>query len=66
MSKIRLTIFEQSFQQHFDKTVQEWYKELNPKRVTTQANLNTITTWIKNWRYNDQNDVYRKQVSNLL
>lgn len=66
MSPTRLAIFESSFQQHSIKMVQEWFNLLQGKNVMSQNDLNTITTWINNKGYNDNNDPHRNQVSNLL
>ncbi|XP_050928370.1 uncharacterized protein LOC108895197 [Lates calcarifer] len=66
MSKTRLDVFEQSFEQHSKDMLQNWYNHLNSKGVMTQADLNTLTAWIDNKGYEDQNDPYRNKVSRLL
>ncbi|XP_044068708.1 uncharacterized protein LOC122883710 [Siniperca chuatsi] len=65
-SKTRLAIFEKSFQQHSTKMVQTWFNLLQGNGVMTKTDLTTITTWINNKGYNNQNDPYWNQVSNLL
>ncbi|XP_028283251.1 uncharacterized protein LOC114449637 [Parambassis ranga] len=66
MSKTRLAVFETSFQQHSLKMVDSWFNLLQGKGVMTRNHLNTITTWIQNKGYDDQNDPDRNQVVNLL
>ncbi|XP_008298026.1 uncharacterized protein LOC103370675 [Stegastes partitus] len=65
-SPTRLAILESSFQQHNINLVQEWFNKLTGKNVMSDKDLTTITTWIMNKGYNDINDPYREQVSNLL
>ncbi|KAK0139951.1 hypothetical protein N1851_023112 [Merluccius polli] len=65
-SKTRLATFEDSFPQHSTKMAQEWFNQLQGKGVMTNADLTTITTWINNQGYNNQNDPHRNKVSNLL
>ncbi|XP_034554915.1 uncharacterized protein LOC117823798 [Notolabrus celidotus] len=65
-SKTRLSVFEDSFQQHSTKMVQTWSSLMEGKGVMTNNDLETITAWINKKGYNDQNDPHRNQVSNLL
>ncbi|XP_035798188.1 uncharacterized protein LOC118469439 [Amphiprion ocellaris] len=65
-SQTRLAILENSFQQHSTKLVQQWFNLLQGKNVMSENDLTTITTWINNKDYNNNNDPHRSQVSNLL
>ncbi|XP_071399171.1 uncharacterized protein [Centroberyx affinis] len=67
-SQRRLGAFENSFQQHSAKMVQQWFNLLKgqPNPVMTNAHVKTITTWIQKQGYNNQNDPHRKKVSRLL
>ncbi len=65
-SKTRLTIFENSFQQHSAKMVETWFNLLQDKGVMTRDHVEAITEWINRRGYDDQNDRYRNQVFNLL
>ncbi|XP_071348600.1 uncharacterized protein [Trachinotus anak] len=66
VSKTRLLSFKQSFQQHSKDLANDWYNQLQGMGVMTNTDLNTITTWINNRGYENQNDPHRNQVSNLL
>uniref|UniRef100_UPI0037E983D4 uncharacterized protein n=1 Tax=Semicossyphus pulcher TaxID=241346 RepID=UPI0037E983D4 len=66
MSKTRLSTFEMSFQQHSRNMVQNWFNLMKGKGVMTNNHLSTITAWIDNKGYNNQNDPHRNQVSSLL
>lgn len=65
-SKSRLAIYEDSYPEHSIKMVQTWFDVLQGKEVMTNTDLTTVTTWINEQRYNDQNDPHRNQVSDLL
>lgn len=66
MSRTRLEVFENSFQQHSLKMVESWFIQLKDKRVMTDDDHNTLTAWINNKGYDDQNDPHRDEVSRLL
>ncbi|KAI4892143.1 hypothetical protein NFI96_027533 [Prochilodus magdalenae] len=66
MSKTRLAAFEDSLETRSIKMVQEWFDLLQGKGVMDDNHVTTLTTWITNQGYKDQNDPHRKQVSNLL
>ncbi|KAI4873585.1 hypothetical protein NFI96_025328 [Prochilodus magdalenae] len=65
-SKTRRNIFESHFQQHSLKMIQKWSDLLQGKGIMDYNHVTTLTTWITNQGYKDQNDPHRKQVSNLL
>ncbi|XP_071762387.1 uncharacterized protein LOC139917201 [Centroberyx gerrardi] len=65
-SETRLATFEDSFQQHSTKMVEQWSSLLKGKGVMTNTHVNTINAWIENKGYKNQNDPHRNQVSNLL
>ncbi|XP_073339951.1 uncharacterized protein [Pagrus major] len=66
MSKTRLEVFEDSFQQHSLKMVETWYNQLKDKGVMTDNDRTNITAWISNKGYNNQNDPHRDKVSKIL
>ncbi|XP_025756375.1 uncharacterized protein LOC109195718 isoform X2 [Oreochromis niloticus] len=66
MSNTRLEIFENSFQKHSTEMVKTWFSLLQIKGVITDDDLKTITDWIGKSDYNDQNEPYRNEVTNLL
>ncbi|XP_023266940.1 uncharacterized protein LOC111658610 [Seriola lalandi dorsalis] len=66
VSKTRLASFEQSFPQHSTKLVHEWYNQFKDKGVMTEDHLNSVTDWINNRGYDNQNDPHRNQVADLL
>ncbi|XP_062235882.1 uncharacterized protein LOC133932971 [Platichthys flesus] len=66
VSKTRLAIFENNFEQHSKDLVNKWFNHLQEKGVMTKADLDTLTGWINNKGYENQTDPHRKQVSNLL
>ncbi|XP_030264389.1 uncharacterized protein LOC115576041 [Sparus aurata] len=66
MSKTRLEVFDNSFQQHSLKMVETWSNLLKDKDVMTDNDLQTINTWINKKGYNNQNDPYRDTVSKRL
>ncbi|XP_038151917.1 uncharacterized protein LOC119790461 [Cyprinodon tularosa] len=65
-SKTRTAMFEKSFQEFSTQMVQQWYNMLQGKGVMTKDHLTTITEWINNQGYKNQNDPYRKQLSRVL
>ncbi|MEQ2230107.1 hypothetical protein ILYODFUR_025871 [Ilyodon furcidens] len=65
-SKTRIAMFEKNFQQLSTQMVQKWFNLLQGKGVMTNDHLTTITQWINNQGYKDQNDPHRKQVSSIL
>ncbi|KAM8734729.1 uncharacterized protein AB9X84_023451 [Acanthopagrus schlegelii] len=66
MSKTRLEVFDNSFQQHSLKMVETWSNLLKDKNVMTDKDLQTINTWINKKGYNNQNDPHRDKVYNCL
>ncbi|XP_053276202.1 uncharacterized protein LOC128437932 [Pleuronectes platessa] len=66
VSKTRLAIFENNFEQHSKDLVNKWFNHLQDKGVMSKADLDTLTAWINNRDYENQSDPHRKQVSNLL
>ncbi|CAI5640753.1 unnamed protein product [Oreochromis niloticus] len=66
MSKSRLQIFESNFQKHSTEMVTNWFALLQSKGVMTNNDLTTITDWINKLGYKDQNDLHRKEVTNLI
>ncbi|KAI4885536.1 hypothetical protein NFI96_024025 [Prochilodus magdalenae] len=48
------------------KMIQKWSDLLQGKGIMDDNHVTTLTTWITNQGYKDQNDPHRKQVSNLL
>ncbi|XP_069380456.1 uncharacterized protein [Paralichthys olivaceus] len=66
VSKTRLAIFEKNFEQHSKDLVNKWFNHLQANGVMTKADLNTLTAWIDNKGYENQNDPHSKQVSKLL
>ncbi|KAM4552133.1 uncharacterized protein PAE49_015651 [Odontesthes bonariensis] len=65
-SKFQRDVFENSFQKHSEKMVDNWFKEFRGKDVMTQQDCDTIKTWINNKDYNNQNDPLRNKVADLL
>ncbi|XP_035994275.1 uncharacterized protein LOC118563457 [Fundulus heteroclitus] len=65
-SKTRIARFEKSFQQLSTQMVHKWYNLLKGKGVMTNDHLSTITQWINNQGYKDQNDPHRKQAFSIL
>ncbi|KAG9274067.1 hypothetical protein AMEX_G10872 [Astyanax mexicanus] len=65
-SKTRLQAYEKSFQQHSKQMVKTWSKLLQHKHVMNRTQIKTLTNWINNKGYMNQNDPYRKQVSKLI
>ena len=65
-SKTRLKVFENSFQQHSQNMVQEWFSQLQGKGVMSQKDFDSLTEWINEMGYKNQDDPHRKQVANLL
>ncbi|XP_073349756.1 uncharacterized protein [Pagrus major] len=66
MSKTRLEVFDNSFQQHSLKVVETWSDLLKDKNIMTDNDLRTITAWINKKGYNNQNDPHRDEVSKHL
>ncbi|XP_056247408.1 uncharacterized protein LOC130178868 [Seriola aureovittata] len=65
VSKTRLASFEQSFPQLSTKLLHKWYNQFRDKGVMTEDHLNSVTDWINNRGYDNQNDPLRNQVADL-
>ncbi|XP_072543005.1 uncharacterized protein [Salminus brasiliensis] len=66
ISKTRLDAFQKSFQQHSLNMVQRWSTLLQGKGVMNNNHVTTITTWINNKGYMNQNDPNRNLVSSII
>ncbi|XP_066531925.1 uncharacterized protein [Hoplias malabaricus] len=65
-SQARLSVFQESFQEHSKKMVETWYTLLKDTGVMNNNDVDTLIEWINKEGYLDQNDPDRNKVSSLL